>query len=55
MQELRESGDKASMQRRIDEVKNDLQQILIRTWRNFAKYLDEWKRIVMEAKGHHSL
>jgi len=39
----------------IDEVKKNLQQIVIRNWRSIAKDQDEWKRIVLEAKGHYGL
>jgi len=39
----------------IDEVKKDLQQMGIWNWRSVAKDRDEWRRIVLEAKGHYGL
>jgi len=41
--------------RRLNEVKKDLQQMDIRNLRNVAKEWDEWRRIVLEAKGHYGL
>lgn len=35
----------------IDEVKKDLQQMRIRNWKSTAKDRDEWRRIVLKAKG----
>jgi len=37
----------------IDEVKNHLQHMCIRNWRNAVKDRVEWRRIVLEAKGHY--
>jgi len=39
----------------IYEIKKDLQQMGIRNWRSIAKDREEWRRIILEAKGHYGL
>jgi len=40
----------------LDEVKNHLQYMCsIRNWRNSVKDRVEWRKIVLEAKGHYGL
>ncbi|CAI6347317.1 unnamed protein product [Macrosiphum euphorbiae] len=53
MEETRRQGRPRS--RWIDEVKKDLQQMGIRNWRSIAKDREEWRRIVLGAKGQYSL
>jgi len=41
--------------RLLDKVKQDLQQMGIRNWTNVSKEWDEWRRIILKAKGHYGL